>query len=196
MVYARAGNATLTSEHLERFVITLAANDKRGKRFLGARRPDHRRDPRLHPLLHRGDRHARRDPPRRNGDAPRDLPPSPRNARTNRRAGPDGPVRRRVARRGNPTPIRSETFECQSRSNVLGDKPFCLYITEAMTKRHRDGTRHFYPGIVVQDEPGYYTTDWDYGTDFAEAVAAVVAANAAHGISQVEATEIVGSSRS
>jgi hypothetical protein len=32
MVYARAGKATLTSEQLERFVITLAANDKRGKR--------------------------------------------------------------------------------------------------------------------------------------------------------------------
>ena len=79
-------------------------------------------------------------------------------------------------------------------NDVLGEKPFCLYITEVMTTQHADGTRHFYPAIVVQDQPGYYRTDWDYGTDFAEAVAAVIAANAQHGVSQVEATEIVGSS--
>jgi hypothetical protein len=78
--------------------------------------------------------------------------------------------------------------------HVVGDKPFCLYVSAAMTKRHDDGSRHFYPGIVVQDEPGYYTTDWDYGTDFAEAAAAVIAANAKRGISQLEATDILGSS--
>jgi hypothetical protein len=32
MVYARASSATLTSDHLERFVTTLAANDKKAKR--------------------------------------------------------------------------------------------------------------------------------------------------------------------
>jgi hypothetical protein len=78
--------------------------------------------------------------------------------------------------------------------NVLGDKPFCLYVSEAMTKRHGDGSKHFYPGIVVEDQPGYYMTDWDYGSDFAEAAATVIATNAARGISQVGASEIVGSS--
>jgi hypothetical protein len=78
--------------------------------------------------------------------------------------------------------------------HVLGDKPFCLYVSEVMTKRHGDGSRHFYPGIVVEDEPGYYMTDWDYGTDFAEAATAVVATNAKRGISQVEVMDILGSS--
>ena len=78
--------------------------------------------------------------------------------------------------------------------HMLGDKPFCLYVSEAMTKRHADGSMHFYPGIVVEDEPGYYMTDWDYGIGFADAVAAVIAANAKRGMGQLEAMDILASS--
>jgi hypothetical protein len=73
-------------------------------------------------------------------------------------------------------------------------KRFCYYITEAMTQRHDDGTVHYYPAIVTENEDGYKRTDWDYGTDFKLAQETVISLNAERGISQPEAMEIVASS--
>jgi hypothetical protein len=51
-------------------------------------------------------------------------------------------------------------------SFTLDGKRICFYISEAMVKSHPDGSRHFYPAIVTEHEPGYSPTDWDFGTNF------------------------------
>jgi hypothetical protein len=79
-------------------------------------------------------------------------------------------------------------------SFTLDGKRICFYISEAMVKSHGDGSRHFYPAIVTEHEPGYNPTDWDFGTDFKLAQEAVISLNSKRGVSQAEATEIVTSS--
>jgi hypothetical protein len=70
----------------------------------------------------------------------------------------------------------------------------CFYLDEAMTMKHADGTHHFYPAIVVENEAGYYRTDYDYGTDFAHAKETVDDLNRERGLSPERVIDIVTSS--
>lgn len=79
--------------------------------------------------------------------------------------------------------------------HLIDGKPACLLITENLTRNHPDGERHFYPAFVKAHEAGFAaTTDWDYGTDYAEAQKAVEAYNAEHGVKPEAAMLIVTSS--
>ena len=77
---------------------------------------------------------------------------------------------------------------------TIDGKPACLFVTENLTRNHADGERHFYPAFVKAHEPGFAATDWDYGTDYAEAKKAVEAFNAEHGVTKDAALLIVTSS--
>ena len=78
--------------------------------------------------------------------------------------------------------------------HMIDGKPACLLITENLTRNHADGERHFYPAFVKAHEPGYTTTDWDYGTDYGAAQQAVEAFNLEHGVNTDAAVLIVTSS--
>jgi hypothetical protein len=77
---------------------------------------------------------------------------------------------------------------------MINGKPACLFVTENMTRTHADGERHYYPVLVKAFEPGFTATDWDYGTDYAEAQKAVEAFNAEHGVNKDAAIIIVTTS--
>ncbi len=77
---------------------------------------------------------------------------------------------------------------------TIDGKPACLLITENLTRSAADGERHFYPAFVKAFEPGFSATDWDYGTDYAEAQKSVDAFNAEHGVNRDAAMLIVTSS--
>jgi len=77
---------------------------------------------------------------------------------------------------------------------MIDGKPACLLITENLTRNNADGERHFYPAFVKAHEPGYSTTDWDYGPDYAEAQRKVESFNAEHGVNSKAAMLIVTSS--
>jgi uncharacterized protein with von Willebrand factor type A (vWA) domain len=77
---------------------------------------------------------------------------------------------------------------------TIDGKPACLFITENLTRSHPDGERHFYPAFVKAHEPGYSATDWDYGTDYGEALKAVEAFNTEHGVTRDAAILIVTTS--
>ena len=77
---------------------------------------------------------------------------------------------------------------------MLDGKPACLLVTENLSRTHPDGQRHFYPAFVKAYEPGFTHTDWDYGTDFAEAKAKVDAFNAEQGVNKEAMMMIVTSS--
>jgi len=74
------------------------------------------------------------------------------------------------------------------------DRPYCFYLSETMTTQHADGSRHYYPAIVRENDPGYYRTDWDYGTDFHLAKRAVASLNQKRGIPPDVVSRIVMSS--
>lgn len=78
--------------------------------------------------------------------------------------------------------------------HTIDGKPACLFITENLTRNNADGERHFYPAFVKAYEPGYSATDWDYGTDYAEAQKAVDSFNAEHGVNKDAAMLIVTTS--
>jgi hypothetical protein len=63
-----------------------------------------------------------------------------------------------------------------------------------MYQKHEDGTLHYYPAIVTENEAGYHRTNWDYGTDFKLASEAVDSLNAKREINPDEVNEIVSSS--
>ena len=67
--------------------------------------------------------------------------------------------------------------------HLIDGKPACLFIAENFA-RTKDGERHFYPAFVKAYEPGFTATDWDYGTDYPAAQAAVVTFNSEHGVNK------------
>jgi len=77
---------------------------------------------------------------------------------------------------------------------MIDGKPACYYLDEAMTIKHDDGTHHFYPAIIVENEPGYNRTDYDYGTDYDIARKTVDSLNAEGGVDRAEVLRIVESS--
>lgn len=77
---------------------------------------------------------------------------------------------------------------------TIDGTPACLFITENLTRNHADGERHFYPAFVKAYQPGFSATDWDYGTDYAEAQKAVDAFNAEHGVNKDAAILIITTS--
>lgn len=78
--------------------------------------------------------------------------------------------------------------------HMIDGKPACLLITENLTRNSADGERHFYPAFVKAFEPGFSATNWDYGTDYATAQAAVESYNAEHGVNKDAAMLIVTTS--
>lgn len=52
----------------------------------------------------------------------------------------------------------------------LEGKTYCFYLPHG---KRVDGELHYFPSIVIKDEPGHWVTDWDYGTDFKIAQEAV-----------------------
>lgn len=77
---------------------------------------------------------------------------------------------------------------------TIDGKPACLLVTENFTRVHSDGERHFYPAFIKAFEPGFTHTDWDYGTDYAQAQAAVNEFNSEHGVNKEAMMLIVTSS--
>ncbi|MBV8151010.1 MAG: hypothetical protein JO101_04055 [Candidatus Eremiobacteraeota bacterium] len=77
---------------------------------------------------------------------------------------------------------------------LIDGKPACLFVAENLARQHSDGVRHFYPAFVKAFEPGFTSTDWDYGTDYPAAREAVEAYNAEHGVNRDAAMLIVTTS--
>jgi hypothetical protein len=77
---------------------------------------------------------------------------------------------------------------------TIDGKPACLLVTENLARMHPDGQRHFYPAFVKAFEPGFTATDWDYGTDYLQARAAVEEFNAKNGVNKEAAMLIVTTS--
>lgn len=67
---------------------------------------------------------------------------------------------------------------------TIDGTPACLIITENLGRTQPNGERRFYPAFVKAFEAGYSPTDWDYGTDYAEALKRVEAFNAEHGVNR------------
>ena len=73
---------------------------------------------------------------------------------------------------------------------VFDGKRYCYFIFESM----KDEQGNYRPGIAVDGEPGYYVTDYDYGTDFMFAQMGVDKANEKIGVSVDDAMDIVATS--
>jgi len=78
--------------------------------------------------------------------------------------------------------------------HTIDGVPACLFIAENLTKDHANGERHFYPAFVKAYQPGFISTDWDYGPDYTEALKRVLAFNAEHGVNRDAAVLIVTTS--
>ncbi len=78
--------------------------------------------------------------------------------------------------------------------HIVNGKPACLFIAENLGRPHPDGERHFYPAVVKAFEPGYESTEWDYGADYEEAQRRVESFNTEHGVNKDAALLIITSS--
>lgn len=59
---------------------------------------------------------------------------------------------------------------------AIAEKKWCYWLPYIPNSPRDDG--HYYVGIVLAGEAGYYLTDWDYGTDRELAAATVDKMNA------------------
>lgn len=72
------------------------------------------------------------------------------------------------------------------------NKPFCYYIPQIPNGADCGGKPdHFFCAIVVPDEPGYYATDWDWGTDRETAEACAEEMNRKLGLTEEQAAIMV-----
>jgi hypothetical protein len=72
----------------------------------------------------------------------------------------------------------------------LGSKPLAYFLMPLDEFTGED----IFPCIAVQNEPGYYRTDWNWGKDWKIASEACENQNAKLGLTRVEAAMIVASS--
>jgi hypothetical protein len=78
----------------------------------------------------------------------------------------------------------------------IGNKRRAYYVPEIPNGGDLDyGTPgHYYPGISVEGESGYFVTDWDWGTDRALAQQCADEKNARLGLTKQDAERIILSS--
>jgi len=67
------------------------------------------------------------------------------------------------------------------------DKKFCYFIDQSM----RDDNGNYTPVIVIEEEQGYYQTDWNLGSDYTCVQDFVNIRNTRLGLSQDEVDAIV-----
>lgn len=73
----------------------------------------------------------------------------------------------------------------------MSSKRKALYVDET---NERAGGGAFQPVLVVEDEPGYYQTGWNYGPSYEEARRQVDEYNEQLGLSRQDVLAIVASS--
>ena len=69
----------------------------------------------------------------------------------------------------------------------MTEKKHAIVILETV----QDNDGNYIPCIVKEDETGYYTTDWEWGTDLKEANELAKEYNAKLGLTQEEACNLV-----
>ena len=73
---------------------------------------------------------------------------------------------------------------------LITDKKFCYFIDKSMIDDNGD----YSPVIIVEEEAGYYQTDWNLGSDYTCVQDFINIRNTRLGLSQVEVDAIVISS--
>lgn len=71
---------------------------------------------------------------------------------------------------------------------LMASRRYCFVLSA----KQPDG--HYYVGVAVENERGYFLTNWDYGTDHAKAEIAVDILNERRGIDTKTILEVTTSS--